>query len=386
MSEKANINPSVLKWARETAKISLETSAHHLSIDASKVEKWENGELQPTIKQAEKLAKFYKRPFSAFFLPVIPTDFHILQDYRNANAKPLSTASVFIIREIQQKQLWLREASIEFGEPKLPFIGKFTSKDSPEIVAKDILTTLEINPEEYEENNILKIWIRNAEKKGICISRTSFIHSRMTLNPDEFQGFSISDEYAPFIFINSKDWSAPQLFTLVHELAHLWISETGISSDIEFGITKDKNLHPVEMFCNQVAAHALLPDSLMEKLDPACFQSSRDIFKNAKKYGISSKMLLVRAYNLKTISLKEYKNMKERLDKKFKEFLQQEDEKKKKKGGPNPHLLKLNKNGKLFTQIVLDYYRSGTIQAVEASNLLDSKISNFSKLEELLYK
>lgn len=392
MSEKANINPSVLKWARESAKFSLDIAAKHLAIEETKLEDWESGVSRPTIKQAEKLAKFYKRPFAVLFLPKIPTDFQTLKDFRKENAKPLSTATIFILREIQQKQTWLREISIESGEPKRKFIGRFSTNDSPRKVAKDILETLQINPIMYEEENILKNWIMQAEKNGICVSRTSFIHSHLTLDASEFQGFSIADTYAPFVFINSDDWNAPQLFTLVHELAHLWIAESGISNEVEPSIEITDKLNPIELFCNQVAANALLPEEVMFELNPILFKSTKEIFNTAKKFGISSAALLVRAFHLKIIDLPMYKKMRELVDKEFRAYEKREEEKKRKlkeketSGGPNYYLLQINKNSKLFTQIVLDSYRNGVIQAIEASNLLNTKINHFQKLEAQIYK
>jgi len=96
---KLSITPKVLKWARESARMSLETAAAKVAVASDKLSEWEEGISQPTIKQAEVLAKAYRRPFALFFLPEIPRDFQPLQDFRRKNAKLLGTASVFIIRE-----------------------------------------------------------------------------------------------------------------------------------------------------------------------------------------------------------------------------------------------------------------------------------------------
>lgn len=104
MAEKAYITPKVLKWARESAKITLEVAASKVDKTVEQLNEWEEGISYPTIKQAEKLAKSYKRPFALFFLPEIPNDFQPLQDFRKSDSKELTTGSVFIIREIQQKQ------------------------------------------------------------------------------------------------------------------------------------------------------------------------------------------------------------------------------------------------------------------------------------------
>jgi len=335
MADKAYITPNVLKWARESARMSEEIASAKVSVSVTKLKEWEEGISQPTIRQAEILAKAYKRPFALLFLPEVPRDFQPLQDFRQKGSKELGTASVSIIREIQQKQAWIRDVYEENEEEKLLFVGKYSINDNPEIVAKDILKTLEINPADYRANNPIKEWIDKAESKGIFISRTSFIHSRLTLDSEEIQGFAIADAYAPFVFINSDDWNAPQLFTLVHELAHIWIAESGVSNDIELDIKNQDNQNPVEIFCNNVAANALAHIA-------------------------------------------------------FKKFLEKEREKELKKNittsGSNAYLLLLNKNSRLFTQIVIDAFRGGHIEPTQASSLLNAPVNKFSSFEAILYR
>lgn len=387
MAEKAYITPKVLKWARESAKMSLEQAALKVNKSAEQLSAWEEGEELPTIKQAEKLAKSYKRPFALFFLPEIPNDFQPLQDFRKSDSKDLSTGSIFIIREIQQKQNWLSEVMEESGESKLPFIGKFSLSNSPTEVAEDIIKTLGISRNLNGQESSVKYWVDQIEANGIFVSRTSFIHSRLLLDKDELQGFAIADPYAPFVFVNSQDWDAPQLFTLIHELAHLWIAETGISNDVEMD---SKNSNPIERFCNEVAANVLMPVELVKSFDYRVFDNSKSVFRTAKTLGVSSFALIVRALNLSIISLDHYKTLKGQVQHDFNEFLVREEEKKQKakqrEGGPNPYLLRVNKNSRLFTQYVLDAFRGGNIEPTQASNLLNTSINNFSKLELQIYK
>ncbi|UZT96400.1 XRE family transcriptional regulator [Chryseobacterium fluminis] len=392
MADKAYITPNVLKWARESARMSEEIAAAKVTVSIEKIREWEEGISQPTIRQAQTLAKSYKRPFALFFLPDIPRDFQPLQDFRKSGSKSLTTSSIFIIREIQQKQAWIRDVYSDSQEQKLPFVGLFNINSNPEKVAKDILETLNINPLFYKSDNPIKEWIDAAEINGIFISRTSFIHSRLKLDSDELQGFAIADSYAPFIFVNSEDWNAPQLFTLVHELAHIWIAETGISNEVEPNLKQKDKFHPVELFCNEVAANALMPKEIILNFDASLFQSSKGIFKIAKQLGVSSFALLVRALNLNIISVNTYQDLKKQADKNFAEYLIREAEKKAKQkdkenpGGPNYFLLQLNRNSRLFTQTVLDAFRGGYIEPTLASNLLNVQVNKFQKLESQLVR
>lgn len=391
MADKAYVTPEILRWARVSAGMSIEAAASILGVIETRIEDWESGTSYPTIRQAEKLAKAYRRPFALFFLSEIPRDFLPLQDFRKRGSKPLGTASIFIIREMQQKQDWLSEHFQDNGEPKLEFIGRFGVNDDPSVVAADILSVLEIDPRNYSGSNPLREWIERAEAKGIFVSRTSFIHSRLTLDSEEFQGFAISDSFAPLVFLNSDDWNAPLLFTLVHEIAHLWIAESGISSVPEPELVGRENLHPVEAFCNEVAANALLPVELMRSFPSATFQSLDKVFSSIRNIGISTFAFLVRAYKLKLIDLNSYKKLKHQADKQFFEYRNKEAQRavamKKASGGPSYYLLQLNKNGRLFTQIVLGAYKDGAIEPTHASYLLGNvKVNNFGGLEAQLYK
>lgn len=390
MADKANITPKILKWARESARMSEEAAASKVSITVDKLKEWENGDSQPTIKQAETLAKSYRRPFALFFLPDIPRDFQPLQDFRKKDAKPLSTGSIFIIREIQQKQAWIKDVYEDNKETPLTFVGRYDLKSNPVAVANDILATLDIAPSNYKKGNPIAEWIEKAELKGIFISRTSFIHSRLKLDSDELQGFSIADRHAPFVFVNSDDWNAPQLFTLVHELAHIWIAASGISNEIEPEIKHKDKLHPVELFCNEVAANALMPINLMRTFSMSTFESSHNLFRVSKELGISPFAFLFRALSLNIISLDSYRKLKREADIDFKNFLLKEEEKKTKqklqKGGPDYYRLLVNKNSHLFTQVVMDAFRGGVIEPTQASSLLNTQINNFSKLESFLYQ
>ncbi|MFN9303893.1 MAG: ImmA/IrrE family metallo-endopeptidase [Candidatus Kapaibacterium sp.] len=386
------MTPNVLKWARESASMTEETAAAKVSVTVDNLKEWEAGTTQPTIRQAQTLAKAYKRPFALFFLPEVPRDFQPLQDFRKSGSKTLTTSSIFIIREIQQKQTWISDVYSENQEEKLAFVGRFSINDNPQTVAKDILNPLKINPVFYKTDNPIKEWIDAAETNGIFVSRTSFIHSRLKLDSEELQGFAIADPHAPFVFINSDDWNAPQLFTLVHELAHIWIAETGISNEVEPDLKHKDKFHPVELFCNEVAANALMPREIVLSLDSTFFQTSKNVFKVAKQLGVSSFALLVRALNLNIISTPTYQKLKKQADIDYAEYLKREAEKKAKQneknksGGPNYFLLQLNRNSKLFTQTVLDAFRGGFIEPTLASNLLNVQVNKFPKLESQLFR
>ena len=365
--------------------MNLDTAAGKANVSTEKLEEWERGASQPTIRQAELLAKAYHRPFALLFLPDPPTDFLPLQDFRRKTAHPLGTASIFIIREIQQKQAWAHEFYEESGEKPLPFVGRFSLHDHPRVVAENMLAELGIDPSSYRTDNPIREWIERAEAKGIFISRTSFINSSLKLDSDEMQGFVIADPLAPFVFLNTDDWNAPQLFTLVHELAHIWISQSGISNEIQPDTSVRDQLNPVELFCNEVASQALMPASVMDKLYNDSFLSAEATYAAARQFGVSSFAFLVRALDLQKITLSQYRQLKKHADQAFHAYMTKEEEKKlkmkAKEDGPSAYMLRTIRNGYLFTRFVMDAFRGGFIEPTQASSLLNTSINKFSKLE-----
>lgn len=369
--------------------MTFETAADKIGVTTNRLLGWEQGLDQPTIAQAKKAAHVYRRPFALLMLPEPPYDFTPLRDFRRKGSTPLGTAATFIIRELREKQAWVRDWYAEQGESPLSFVGRYTMETKAAVVAEDILKELDIHPPHYADP--MKEWLAKAERKGIFVSRTSYIHSHLTLNSEEFQGFVIADALAPFIFINTDDWATSQLFTLVHELVHIWIAESGISNDVQPFMEKEEDLDPVERFCNQVAAIALMPkDYMVQAANTGTgLGTSEELRRLAQAYGVSSWAFLVRLRELELISTQRYRRLKSQEEEAFREFQAREDARKpvsgKHKGGPDPHRMQVYRNGLSFSRLVMDAFRGGLIPATLASSLMGAKISDFSKLEKFAY-
>ncbi len=389
MREKAIITSNILRWARETSKMSIDQVALKIKVKKEKILLWESGEDFPTINQLEKLSKLYRRPIAIFYLPEPPSDFQTLRDFRRNTAfNEYSTALTFIIRDIQSKQSWLSDFLKEEGKNKLDFIGKFNSNTSAEVIASDIIKTLEIEPS-VKNQDILKYWVDKIEQKRIFVSLTSNIHSHLRIDINEVKGFAIADKYAPFIFVNSADVKNAQLFTLIHELTHLWINASGVSSFdlIDFRNSNDLNKYdPIEVLCNRVTAEILMPKaSIYSILKNYKTITPEIVEKIAKEMRVSSFALSVRMLNLRIISQIQFNQFKKVFREKYDEYLESQSNKPKQKGGPSYYILKIRKNSKAFTSYIYGYYKNGKISGYEANKLLDIKVSNFKKLEKHLY-
>jgi Zn-dependent peptidase ImmA (M78 family) len=390
VAQKVKPNPDILKWARKSAKITLEKSASTISKKSpvEKIKEWESVECKdfPTMKQVEKLARLYRRPVDVFFLQYIPKDFPALKDFRRNKEEGLSTALIFMMREVQEKQEWLSEFLKRSKQKKLDFIGKYNIKSSADTVAADIRKTLGINTKDASLNP-LKYWIQKAEAKRIFISLSSNYHTRLKLNSDDFKGFAIADSYAPFIFLNSDDWNEGQLVTLVHELVHLWLGVSGLSNETEIHAEQPKDLHPVEKFCNDVTAKTLLPEGDMKLFLPESNDlTMKNIIRAGKKLGVNNITMVNRLLNTGYIDKEIFNRFKKEAENVWKEFLYKESQKKKSSGGPNYYVMQLRRSSKAFANIVMDFYKSGKVNGADASRLLKVKEGNFVKFEKYIYK
>ncbi len=390
MSTKANINREVLKWARKTAKISLEKAAATISktCKVDRIKDWESpdGTDLPSVKQMEKLARLYRRPVDVFYLKYIPKDFPALKDFRSNKDVELSTAVIFMMREVQEKQEWLSKFLSGRREKKIDFIGKYTIKSPVETVARDIRKTLNIQPGKADLKP-LKHWIEQAENKRVFVTLSSNFHTRLKLDSDNFKAFAIADKFAPFIFINADDWEHGQLFSLVHELAHLWIGVSGISNDTGISLSDPQGMHVVEKFCRAVAEEALLPQaeiqSFLEVKGPLTL---KHISKGARRLGVSNQAFLLRSKKLDLISEEIFRNLTKEADQVWKEFLIKEASKPKSSGGPNYYVMQMRRGSKTFSTLVMDVYKSGKLSGDMASRLLSVREGNFVKYEKYLYK
>jgi Zn-dependent peptidase ImmA (M78 family) len=267
---------------------------------------------------------------------------------------------------------------------KLPFSGKYNIKHDPAVVAADIRKTLGISLKDKPDKP-LKYWITKVEEKRIFIALSSNFHTRLKLNSDVFKGFAIADAFAPFIFLNSDDWDQGQLFTLVHELAHIWIGVSGISNDTGL-IVPPPGLHPVEKFCNEVAMHALLPEEDVKTFLPEKGDVEfKHIVKGSRRLGVHHRSMVLRLKSLDIIGENSNELLKT-ADNAWKDFLDKEARKPKSSGGPNYYVMVLRRNSKSFANVVMDNYKRGKIPGEVASRLLNVREANFGKLETYVYK
>jgi len=257
---RAPVKPEMLRWARERAGRSVE----EFSARFKKLDEWERGETQPTFKQLEDFAKATCVPFGYLFLPEPPEE-HIpipdLRTIRNQEIRRPSPDLLDTIHTMQRRQAWLREELIECEAEPLDFVASARTADDPQGIGREMRRMIGLDEgwaaaarTWHEAVGELR---RAIEKFGVMAVVNGVVgnNTHRKLDVEEFRGFTLSDEYAPLIFINGADAKSAQMFTLVHELAHVWLGESALT---DAGLTSRPS-QQIESWCDRAAAEFLVP-------------------------------------------------------------------------------------------------------------------------------
>lgn len=266
---RVEVKPELLRWARERAGLSAEVLARRFP----KLDAWERGEAWPTLKQLEDFAKATFTPVGFLFLPEPPVERLPIPDFRTVAGADLAHPSPDLLDTIylcQQRQDWYRDFSKSAGEASVEFVGSVRLGDEVAATAARIRGVLGFDLDERQRiptwTDALRRFIEQADAVGVLVMVSGVVGSnnRRKLDPQEFRGFALADDAAPLVFVNGADTKAAQMFTLAHELVHVWLGQSGVS-DAQALLVPDL---AVERWCNQVAAELLLPlDALRAEYD-----------------------------------------------------------------------------------------------------------------------
>ena len=238
------VNPELLRWARERAGVAQED----LAAKFRKLPEWEGGQTRPTLKQAEAFARALHVPVGYLFLSEPPEEAIPIPDFRTFAGHEVTRPSPNLLDTIyacQERQSWYRDFARVASEPELGFVGSASVETSPETVAAQMRETLGFDLAVRREcptwTDALRLFIRQADDIGVLVMVSGIVmsNSRRRLDPAEFRGFALCDPLAPLIFVNGKDTKAAQMFTLAHELAHIWLGATAVPSIYSIGPPND---------------------------------------------------------------------------------------------------------------------------------------------------
>ncbi|MGD9159378.1 MAG: ImmA/IrrE family metallo-endopeptidase [Desulfobacteraceae bacterium] len=306
---RVDVKPGLLLWACERAGRSFDDLSQQQAF--RKLPEWISGGERPTFKQLEKFAQATHTPFGYFFLPEPPEESVPIPDLRTVGNQYIGHPSPDLLDTMyicQQRQEWYRDFERSMGGKPLQFVGSVSIESNPMDVAGNIRQALDFNLEERRKmptwTEALRCFIQQADSFGIMVMVSGIVGSNThrSLDPQEFRGFALIDPLAPLVFINGKDTKAAQMFTLAHELAHIWLGETALSDVGPITIPTNK----VEVWCNRVAAELLVPLSALGEVYEDDISLREELDRLARWFKVSTLVILRRLHDAGKLSRDEF--------------------------------------------------------------------------------
>jgi Zn-dependent peptidase ImmA (M78 family) len=304
MRTEVNINANMLTWAIARAGYDLREFIHKVPH----IIEWVDGDKKPTIKQLEDFSKKVYLPFGYFFLPEPPIEKLPIPFFRtnNTQATQVSINVYDTILSLKQRQDWLSDYLKNSEFDTLSFVGKYKHNNNVQEIVADLRSTLGLSENWASKfktwQDALDSLIQHVENIGIIAMFNGIVenNTHRPINVEECRGFVLVDELAPFMFINNSDGKAAQMFTIVHELAHIW---TGRSAGFDFRKLEPAN-DPMERLCDKVAAEFLVPEMVFNDI----WNANPNIKDTARCFKVSEIVIARRALDLNKITKAEFLN------------------------------------------------------------------------------
>ena len=388
-----SVNPDILRWARETAGLSVEDAAAKLDLGdargvtgADRLTALEAGEREPSRPLLVRMAKQYRRPLLAFYMAARPTQAERGEDFRTLPPEHSIAQDALVdalIRDVRARQQIVR-AALEDEEAaiRLPFVGSMTMRQGANAVLASIVETLNLDLDRYRRGTNRHpggfAYLRHqAEQAGIYVLLIGNLGSHHTsLDVETFRGFALADEVAPFVVVNDQDAQTAWAFTLLHELCHIWLGATGVSGAVAETA--------VEQFCNDVAGRFLLPSAEIETLAGlrgASFESVVTRINDfAEHRNISRSMVAYKLLREGLIDREFWSRLTALFRSQWKAARASERERnREREGGPNYYVVRrhrlgdalVNLTGRMLAERILSPTKAGKVLGVKASNVYE---------------
>lgn len=383
------VNPAILRWARETAGLDEHEAVEKLNIrDArgvaavDRLRALEDGSVTPTRPMLVKMAKKYRRPLLTFYMasPPLPTDrgedFRTLPRDAPLEDEPLLDA---LIRDIRARQSLIKSALLDEEELEpLPFIGSATMQSGVGRLVEAMRDVLRLELGEYRScsdvDDAFGLLRTRTEEAGVFVLLVGNLGSHHTnIDLDTFRGFALADELVPFLVINDQDHHAAWSFTLLHELTHLWLGQTGVSGG--------RPELAVERFCNEVASEFLLPAAELEDFGDAGRLTIADLAQRISDFArprkISHSMVAYKLYSHEIITRSTWSG----LSRFFRErWLEERDQRRERarerEGGPSYYVVRRHRLGTALVEATARLMAVGALTTSKAGTVLGVKAKN----------
>jgi Zn-dependent peptidase ImmA (M78 family) len=363
MRTEVDVNANILTWAINRAGYELPGFIEKVP----NVLQWIEGRKKPTVKQLEDFSKKVYLPFGYLFLPEPPKEHLPIPFFRTniPHTKKVSINVYDMILILQQRQDWLRDYLKDIEFQPLSFVGKFRNSQNISEIVADIRKTFGLQENWASKHNTWEDALENLtdtiEETGIIMVFNGIVENN-THRPvpvEECRGFVLVNDLAPFMFVNNSDWKSSQMFTIVHELAHIW---TGHSAGFDFRKLQPAD-DPVEIFCDKVAAEFLVPQNAFNE----SWQKRPDIKYAARYFKVSEIVIARRALDTGKMTRSQFFNF-------YDEYSNREFIKKEKQGGGGDFYATTKKRLSLtFAAHVNNAVKAGKLLYRDAYNLTSLK-------------
>lgn len=391
MSErvKAIVKGDLLVWARKSAGYDVPAASAKLGVEPDQLEAWEANLGQPSIPQLRKAAALYKRPLAVFYLPERPISFNPMSDFRrlpDVGPNYFSPALTLEIRIAHQRRELALEMLDNVEEKPTAFTLTASLATKADVAGAAIREALGINYKLQaswrDELAAFRAWRSRIEGLGVLVFQASRLES------DEASGFALWADPLPFMVVNGKDAYPRRTFSLLHELAHLMLHQSGVS-DLNANGPRAHQAERIEVFCNEVAAAALIPRDLF-LAEPIVTErgagqhewADATIAALAATYSVSREAIVRRLLTFGRTSEGFYALKRAQYAREFYARRQREKEKNEGKSIPrNMPRETLATFGHSFVRMVLENYRADRISLSEVSGYLNVKVRHLPDIE-----
>ena len=391
--KKVPVNPEILKWARENAGLTLEEAARKLKINKAygmepvqRMMALEDGTNQPSRTNLLNMAKQYHRPLITFYLEFPPEKGDRGEDFRRLpdNYTQADDALVdALLRDVRARQDIVKAVLADEDELEpIPFVGAATIEEGIDHSVNLIRSHINFDLKKFRAqdsfDNAFNYLRSCAESAGVFVLLIGNLGSSHTKIASEiFRGFAIADSIVPFVIINDQDSKAAWSFTLLHELAHLCLGQTGISGDIPE--TK------LEQFCNDVAGSILLSNDDLHSLDITDQTDLSDavdqINEFASTINVSRPMVAYKIFRNGKISYETWNKLRIEFRKQWLQHVAEKRKKNREKdSGPDYYTVRKHRMGLALVTLVSRMVSSGAMTDTKAGKVLGVKPKNVHQL------
>lgn len=370
------IKPNILITMRKNRRIPVSVLADKLKISEEEYLSYENEPREVTVEEASKIAKIYKRNWSLFLLDTPPEKPIFGQDHRTKDNKKSGIG--YLTYDALEEANYLIDFITSIAEDKTNHIPKFETTDKPREMAKKLREILKVSLEDQGKipttPDAIKFWIKKLGSIGINVS------THKLGEDDGVRAFSIFRDFKAIIVLNSEETDNGKLFSLMHEVGHILVRNTGVC---------DLHRDSIESFCNEFASQILIPnetfESLLERYKVTAENAEVTSQTLARSLRVSRLAVLTRMLTTKIIGTTLYDKLSAEEHKKF--HLQKQVKRKRQKESTskpivNPYVVRRARLGNLFLGDILQAYNQSKITPFEASNYLGFKPQTIGKFDE----